>query len=1185
MTLKFDEKNGQLNEIDGKYKLLPKTQYNLQNKNGKFAFDEKKSPFVLKKHQIRDIANGKELNMELTTEGWQLDVSVILFKDQPVFSRKVAWTRLGETPFATKVSRMSLAGLVIGKAKDCMIVHPGNWPPYEAGLVGKINRQTSRLSSSHMPGAVLYNEILRSGITVTMQTIKSDYEIATFSGKGSAEFQTLFNIRTTMKKGDRIESGEELISVVKGTPHDAYATLPKAWKLNGFKLKPRPAWTHGAVLYSAYVQGSAWSRTVDIGTFENFRKSVLPHLQKLGVGILWFNPFNQGRYGVYSYDIEPEVGTEADLKRLCEDAEKRGIRVLMDLIPHGPSTKTRLTDWRNNVRTDWKNLGLEIIKNNPEWISRKEDGSFKVWWGGYSMDYAHPGWQNEMAKLATHYVVNCGISGWRVDCARYSPDNERPTGGRIPSQSGTEGAVTMMKRIHESMNRQKKECILLGETRTTSHLSEMEFIYDTRMGGDVLPRLSMYFPETWVPQLKLFLDRDEASFPVEFSSGLMRQSENHDTATAIRRYGAGHRDALISLNFLLPGLPLINLGQEVGAGILISKLAEIRKRPEFLRGKSNFLNTGSSDPAVLTFSRILPEQFSSIAINFTGEKKLVELTLPQECRSSKLPFRELIDNAKAERNGGTLLFELPPYGIRVFAFSKENQPEKKKTEVKTSEKTAKYDLENSYLKVKFENGFPVLIVNNKNQTVLNKSGFVSDHFLIRDGKKFDYLKGITELKRSADKNRISFSGKFSNGIPFTASYTLNGKELIAEISAKSKDNSAFELNFGTDPEEWFVAMLEGALRDYHSPYHALGDEFRLVETDVWIRKITVTLLVQKSGVYWQADAQPLDPEAGQIAIRKGNSWSGIRFSQSDRALLKDIYLRENGTLADGMTLRLLPENGKIRFTLKADDKPQYPAGILKGKEWTLKTFSSRHLVNTPVYEARLYRNEGGDIKTLTHADGTQLFCNSRVYSDDGFFAAGRDPEFGKPLPCLGSSENNKESGMKIQTNPEMLQLSFGGELKRTGGHGVSAKPQTAYEIQYDFNGRNRIGVSASITPLPRPELTGGSVNWEVELPKSIAAVEVPTAQGMKNIPLKGLKKNKVLWKVSAEKLAANSQIIFLKKGNIPAWSFEKIETGNIRSLSLQVNAKGKPVFRFSFFDGDGCKEIQTRKFKCDIAVR
>ena len=371
----------------------------------------------------------------------------------------------------------------------------------------------------------------------------------------------------------------------------------------------------------------------------------------LGINICWLNPFNEGGYAVHSYyQFQKGVGVEQDLVNLARDAHSRKINILMDLIPHGPKPG--------------KPYAEKILKEHPEWISRKSDGSPKLWWGGYAMDYASPGWQKAMADLASYYINKADIDGWRVDCARYSPDNECPTDGRIPSQSGTEGALKLMKTVHESINAHKPETILLGECHTLTHLSSMEFIYDSALGYNVIPSLQGQLPEEWVPKLKQYMDRNTSAIPQEMFRGLMHFSENHDMLKSLYRLGAGHTRALFSLNFLIPGIPLVNYDQDNGFGLHLKKLATLRKRPEFINGEALYKQTETDAPTVFTFTRQLPEQFSAVAINFSGTEKDVTMTCPEKSikavKKNSLIGKELYDNAPFLIQGNKLSFKIPP---------------------------------------------------------------------------------------------------------------------------------------------------------------------------------------------------------------------------------------------------------------------------------------------------------------------------------------------------------------------------------------------------------------------------------------------------------------------------------------------------------------------------------------------
>ncbi len=81
-------------------------------------------------------------------------------------------------------------------------------------------------------------------------------------------------------------------------------------------------------------QGSNPAKDFFGGDLEGIRLK-LPYLKSLGITILYLNPIfkarNNHRYDTGDYKtIDPILGTEADFKRLCRDADKMGIRIMLD---------------------------------------------------------------------------------------------------------------------------------------------------------------------------------------------------------------------------------------------------------------------------------------------------------------------------------------------------------------------------------------------------------------------------------------------------------------------------------------------------------------------------------------------------------------------------------------------------------------------------------------------------------------------------------------------------------------------------------------------------------------------------------------------------------------------------------------------------------------------------------------
>jgi glycosidase len=101
--------------------------------------------------------------------------------------------------------------------------------------------------------------------------------------------------------------------------------------------RPAPAWLADAVLYQIYPQSFADSNGDGIGDLNGIAEH-LDHLAWLGVNTVWLNPcfaspFRDAGYDVADYlTIAPRYGDNGDLANLVEQAGRRGIRVLLDLV-------------------------------------------------------------------------------------------------------------------------------------------------------------------------------------------------------------------------------------------------------------------------------------------------------------------------------------------------------------------------------------------------------------------------------------------------------------------------------------------------------------------------------------------------------------------------------------------------------------------------------------------------------------------------------------------------------------------------------------------------------------------------------------------------------------------------------------------------------------------------------------
>src|SRR5881396_928080 len=107
---------------------------------------------------------------------------------------------------------------------------------------------------------------------------------------------------------------------------------------------PRQPWWSGALLYQIYPRSFADSNGDGIGDLPGLTAK-LDYLEWLGVDGIWLNPITPSPNVDWGYDVSdyigvhPDLGTLADVDRLLEEAGRRGIHVLLDLVPNHTSDR------------------------------------------------------------------------------------------------------------------------------------------------------------------------------------------------------------------------------------------------------------------------------------------------------------------------------------------------------------------------------------------------------------------------------------------------------------------------------------------------------------------------------------------------------------------------------------------------------------------------------------------------------------------------------------------------------------------------------------------------------------------------------------------------------------------------------------------------------------------------------
>lgn len=353
-------------------------------------------------------------------------------------------------------------------------------------------------------------------------------------------------------------------------------------------------WWRDAVIYEVYARSFQDSNGDGVGDLPGLI-SRLDHLHWLGVDAVWCTPITISPnrdfgYDVADYlDVDPSFGSLADLDRLVAEAGRRGIRVLLDIVPNHTS------DQHPWFKDPVKSLSHYVWTDRPNNWRSSFGGSAWTYSPEVGRHYLHNflpeqpdlDWWNEDVRAEFDRILRFwfdrGVAGFRIDVAhalvkdRELRDNPAPGPGD-PLMYHWRGQVPAYNKrrpeVHEVWRRWRRiaeeyepERLLIGETYVLDQ-AEWASYYGT---GDEL-HLPLNFMLQWAPfepmELRTVV---ESSLAALAAAGRSQDSiwhgSSHDASRLATRWcGGDERRVLVALTMLLtlPGATVLYQGDEIG---------------------------------------------------------------------------------------------------------------------------------------------------------------------------------------------------------------------------------------------------------------------------------------------------------------------------------------------------------------------------------------------------------------------------------------------------------------------------------------------------------------------------------------------------------------------------------------------------------------------------------------------
>ena len=410
-------------------------------------------------------------------------------------------------------------------------------------------------------------------------------------------------------------------------------------------------WWHDKVAYQIYPKSFRDTNGDGIGDLRGVI-SKLDYLKELGIDIIWLSPIYQSPFADQGYDIsnyyeiDPRFGTMEDLQELIDEAKKRNLYVLLDLVVNHCSDEH---EWFQKALKDPKGEYGDYFYIR-EGKDGKEPSNIRSYFGGSAWEqigdtglyYLHLfhkkqpdlNWENPVVRKEIYDMINWwlekGIAGFRIDAIMnikkalpfhdYEPDREDGLADCRLMLKENEGVMDFLKEMRDATF-QKYDAFTVGEVFNEKKEELCDFIGEDGCFSSIFDFSQTVFgasekgwydnsPVTPDDYRKCCFDSQERAEGIGFLSNII---ENHDEPRGVSRYipegecSDAAKKMLAALYFLLKGMPFIYQGQEIGMENVsfesIDQYDDISTLEEYQVAIENGLSKEQALEAVKRYSR------------------------------------------------------------------------------------------------------------------------------------------------------------------------------------------------------------------------------------------------------------------------------------------------------------------------------------------------------------------------------------------------------------------------------------------------------------------------------------------------------------------------------------------------------------------------------------------------------
>lgn len=283
----------------------------------------------------------------------------------------------------------------------------------------------------------------------------------------------------------------------------------------------------------------------------------LPYLRQLGVSGIYLTPIflsnSNHKYNTFDYyKVDPDFGTEQDLRELVQSAHDLGMRIMLDAVFNHCGTeffawKDVCEKGRDSQYFDWFFINRDDFVKDDFSVADGRFYTFSFWAGMPKLNTNNPEVQRYFTDLCVHWVGDLDIDGIRFDV-------------------GDEISHSFLRRVNAAVKAKKPETFLLGEIWFDSigWLGGCE--YDSVMNYPFTGAVGDFWRDREMTARDFMhrLNFCRSLYPRQINEAIFSFLDTHDTAR-VRESCQNQDEMLQKLAILLTmaGTPCLYYGTEI----------------------------------------------------------------------------------------------------------------------------------------------------------------------------------------------------------------------------------------------------------------------------------------------------------------------------------------------------------------------------------------------------------------------------------------------------------------------------------------------------------------------------------------------------------------------------------------------------------------------------------------------